>query len=117
MSLYAWKGLDAGGKTIGGTRDADGAKALRQSLRRDGVFMTELAEVLGGSPKSKSTSASAISGGPSRSLFRRDVNVQQLLERVRPQEIAVFTRQLGTLLHEAFEECPAVPVLQRIGQS
>ena len=101
MSLYAWKGLDAGGKTIGGTRDADGAKALRQALRRDGVFMTELAEVLGGSPKSKSksASASAASGGPARSLFRRDVNVQQLLERVRPQEIAVFTRQLGTLLH------------------
>src|SRR5712691_8522748 len=99
MSLYAWKGLDAGGKTVGGTRDADGAKALRQALRRDGVFMTDLSEVLGSSPKSKSASAPVTSGGPARSLFRRDVNVQHLIERVRPQEIAVFTRQLGTLLH------------------
>ena len=63
MSLYAWKGLDAGGKAIGGTRDADGAKALRQSLRRDGVFMTELAEVLGGSPKAKAKTAAASAGG------------------------------------------------------
>ena len=75
MSLYAWKGLDAGGKTVGGTRDADGAKALRQALRRDGVFMTDLSEVLGSSPKSKSASAPVTSGGPARSLFRRDVNV------------------------------------------
>lgn len=111
MSLYAWKGLDGGGKAVGGTRDADGAKALRQALRRDGVFMTELAEVLGGSSKSKSKSASASSstGGPARSLFRRDVNLQQLLERVRPQEIAVFTRQLGTLLHAG------IPLAESLG--
>jgi general secretion pathway protein F len=94
MSLYAWKGLDVGGKTVGGTRDADGPKALRQSLRKDGVFITELSEVLGGAVKK----AASVSGAPARSRLRRDVNLQQLLERVRPQEIAAFTRQLGTLL-------------------
>jgi general secretion pathway protein F len=96
MSLYAWKGLDGGGKAVGGTRDADGPKALRQALRKDGVFMTELSEVLGGGTKKAAASSS---GAPSRSRLRRDVNFQQLLERVRPQEVAVFTRQLGTLLN------------------
>ncbi len=96
MSLYAWKGLDGGGKTVAGTRDADGPKALRQSLRKDGVFITELSEVLGGG--AKMAAPASTSGAPARSRLRRDVNVQQLLERVRPQEIAVFTRQLGTLL-------------------
>jgi len=98
MSLYAWKGLDGGGKSVAGTRDADGPKALRQSLRRDGVFITELSEVLGGGAKRGSASASSGSGAPSRSRLRREVNLQQMLERVRPQEIAVFTRQLGTLI-------------------
>ena len=100
MSLYAWKGLDGGGKSVAGTRDADGPKALRQSLRRDGVFITELSEVLGGGAKrgSASASSSSGSGAPSRSRLRREVNLQQMLERVRPQEIAVFTRQLGTLI-------------------
>jgi general secretion pathway protein F len=96
MSLYAWKGLDAAGKTVGGTRDADGGKALRQALRKDGVFITELSEVLGGAkPKQK---AGAAGGGKSPSTLRREVNLEQLLERVSPQEIAVLTRQLGTLL-------------------
>jgi len=94
MSLYAWKGLDSSGKAVGGTRDADGGKSLRQALRKDGIFITELSEVLGGVKKK----APAAAGARPQSALRRDVNFQQLLERVRPQEIAVFTRQLGTLL-------------------
>ena len=95
MSLYAWKGLDSNGKTVGGTRDADGGKSLRQALRKDGIFITELSEVLGGAAVKKKATAA---GARPQSALRRDVNFQQLLERVRPQEIAVFTRQLGTLL-------------------
>ena len=34
MPVYAWKGLNAGGKNVAGTRDADGAKMLRQILRK-----------------------------------------------------------------------------------
>jgi len=100
MSLYAWKGLDGGGKAVGGTRDADGPKALRQALRKDGVFITELSEVLaGGKSKGKAPSAKAgAQGGAAKSALRRNVDLNALFERVRPQEVAVFTRQLGTLL-------------------
>ena len=47
MPVYSWKGLDARGKAVAGTRDADGPKALRQTLRREGLFMTEHREALG----------------------------------------------------------------------
>jgi general secretion pathway protein F len=96
MSLYAWKGLDAAGKTVGGTRDADGGKALRQALRKDGIFITELSEVLG--TGGKAAKASLAAGNKPKSLLKREVNFRQLTERVRPQEIAVLTRQIGTLL-------------------
>jgi general secretion pathway protein F len=107
VSLYAWKGLDTGGKNVGGTRDADGPKALRQALRKDGVFMTELSEVLGGAGKSKP--AAGADGAPTGSFLRRNVNLQQLLERVSPQEVSVFTRQLGTLLHAG------IPLAEALG--
>ena len=42
MPLYAWKGLNAAGKPTNGTREADGPKALRQVLRKDGLFLTDL---------------------------------------------------------------------------
>ena len=96
MSLYAWKGLDAAGKTVGGTRDADGGKALRQALRKDGIFITELSEVLG--TGGKAAKASVAAGNKPKGFLKRDVNFRQLMERVRPQEIAVLTRQIGTLL-------------------
>src|SRR3569623_519371 len=97
MALYAWKGLDAGGKIVGGTRDADGGKALRQALRKDGIFITELSEVLAtGGGKAAKTSVAA--GNKPKSLLKRDVHFGQLMARVRPQEIAVLTRQIGTLL-------------------
>jgi general secretion pathway protein F len=93
VPLYAWKGLDGRGKTVNGTRDADGPKVLRQVLRKDGVFITELAEVLGGAVK-----AAPRGGAPAPSLLKRNIDIRGLFEKVRPQDVAVITRQLGTLL-------------------
>jgi general secretion pathway protein F len=94
MPLYAWKGLDAAGKATNGTREADGPKALRQVLRKDGMFLTELHEVVGGTR----SGAAVTGGGTSRKGLKREIDLSRFLERVRPQEIAVFTRQLATLL-------------------
>jgi general secretion pathway protein F len=95
MPLYAWKGLDAAGKATNGTREADGPKALRQVLRKDGMFLTELREVVGGT-----RSATAVGGGGATSSkgLKREIDLSRFFERVRPQEVAVFTRQLATLL-------------------
>lgn len=93
MALYAWKGLDASGKAVNGTREADGPKALRQNLRKDAVFLTELREVVGGQR------AAAMAGGvPAAKGLKREIDFSRFLERVRPQEVAIFTRQLATLL-------------------
>jgi general secretion pathway protein F len=93
MPLYAWKGLDGAGKTTAGTREADGPKALRAVLRKDGLFLTELREVVGGA-----RSAGTVAGAPAAKGFKREIDFSRLFERVRTQEISVFTRQLATLL-------------------
>jgi general secretion pathway protein F len=92
VPLYAWKGLDPKGKNIAGTREADGPKALRLVLRKDAVFLTEMREVVGGAR------AAAGAGMPAQKGLQREIDFKQYFERVRPQEIAVFTRQLATLL-------------------
>jgi general secretion pathway protein F len=95
MPVYAWKGLNAGGKNVAGTKDADGAKALRQLLRKDGIFITEHREMLA-SGGGKTARASV--GGAPVSALRREIDFSRYFEKVRPQEVAVFTRQLATLL-------------------
>src|SRR4029078_5974056 len=92
MPVYAWKGLNNAGKAVTGTKDADCPKGLRQAMRKDGVYVTEHKEVLvacGGRPAAKSTLAS----GEKVPFFKREIDLGGLLERVRPQDVAVLTRQ------------------------
>jgi general secretion pathway protein F len=96
MPVYAWKGLNAAGKNVSGTKDADGPKVLRQMLRKDGVFITEHREMLTSGPAKASPRAG--DGGAPASALRREIDLSRFFERVRPQEVAVFTRQLATLL-------------------
>ena len=97
MPVYTWKGLNAAGKLVAGTKDADGAKALRQTLRKEGVFITEHREML--AVDRKGTARPAAGGQAAQtSALKREIDFKGMFERVRPQEVAVFTRQLATLL-------------------
>jgi general secretion pathway protein F len=104
MPLYAWKGLDAGGKTVNGTREADGPKGLRQVLRKDAVFLTELREVVGGMK-----GAAAAAGVAQAKGLNKEVDFARFFERVKPQEVAIFTRQLATLLRAG------IPLAEALG--
>lgn len=108
MPLYAWKGLDAGGKPIGGTREADGPKSLRQILRKDGVFLTDLREVVAGERLKDAAAGGAAQG---KTGLKREIDFKRYFERVRPQEVAVFTRQLATLLKAGIPLAEALAAL------
>jgi general secretion pathway protein F len=105
VALYAWKGLNAAGKPVAGNREADGPKGLRQILRKESVFITELHEVVAGQQTKQAVAASA-SGGKG---LRREVDIKGWFERVRAQDVAIFTRQLATLLHAG------IPLAEALG--
>ncbi len=79
MPLYAWKGISAAGKPATGNREADGPKSLRQILRKESVFITELHEVVAGQ-QTKQAVATSASGGKG---LRREVDIKRWFERVR----------------------------------
>lgn len=83
MPVYAFKGFDASGRSVSGTRDADNPRAIKQVLRRDGVFLTELSETGAKTKRSKGKQS-------------RDINL--FGGRVSSQELAIATRQLATLV-------------------
>jgi general secretion pathway protein F len=90
MPLWAYKGIDGRGKSVGGVKDADTPKLLRALLRRDGVIVTEVAEARGGK--------SAKQGLAKGKGINAEVDLGALLGGVKRVEIAGFTRQLATLL-------------------
>jgi general secretion pathway protein F len=115
VPVYSWKGLNTAGKAVAGTRDADGPKALRQTLRKDGVFITEHREVLAGGGRAAPRAANA--AGATVSVFKRDIDFKGALERVRPQEVAAFTRQLATLLKAGIPLAEALGALAEQGDN
>ena len=89
MPVYAYKGLNDKGRNVGGIVDADSPKTARQKLRRSGIFPTELNETR------DAAAASAAAGGRLGSL---NFDVSGMFERITPQDLALITRQLSTLV-------------------
>jgi general secretion pathway protein F len=99
VPVYTWKGLNTAGKAVGGTKDADSPKGLRLVLRRDGVFVTEHKEMLaGGGAKAASKGAAATASGEKVPFWKREIDLGGAFASVSQAEVAVFTRQLATLL-------------------
>jgi len=96
MPLFEYKGLTAKGKQVSGLLEADGAAALRSKLQKDGVFVTSFKES-GASGKAASRSGGR-NAAPQSGVLNREVKLKDMLERVRQQDVAVLTRQFGTLL-------------------
>ncbi|MBA3818736.1 MAG: type II secretion system inner membrane protein GspF [Deltaproteobacteria bacterium] len=101
MPMYAFKGIAASGKTTSGVRDAESPKALRQALRKDGVLVTSF-ELSRGGKLAKEQNAK-------RGGLSRDVDLGGFLGGVKKTEVAVFTRQMATLLHAG------IPLAEALG--
>jgi general secretion pathway protein F len=82
MPVYAYKGLDSRGKNVGGIVDADSPKGARLKLRRTGVYTTELRE-----ERQQVAAAESRTG-----------DLSAYFERITPQDLALMTRQLATLV-------------------
>jgi general secretion pathway protein F len=87
MPVYAYKGLNERGRNVGGIIDADSPKSARIKLRRSGIFPTDLNET-------RDQTAGAAAQTSSRFSF----DLAGLFERVTPQDLALMTRQLATLV-------------------
>lgn len=92
MPVFEYRGLNSAGKQIKGLLEADSPKTLRSKLRADGVFLTDvLAQAEG--------SRGAVSRGANAAQVARDIDLRKLGRgRVNTDDVAIFTRQLSTLL-------------------
>lgn len=93
MPVYEYSALDVKGNTLSGIVDADSPAAARQKLRAAGNYPVAVKEAANPSAQH----------GDSL-LFKR-------FRRVRPSEIAMMTRQLGTLMTAGFPLVAALDAL------
>ncbi|MEQ9497326.1 MAG: type II secretion system inner membrane protein GspF [Deltaproteobacteria bacterium] len=87
MPVYAYKGLNEGGREVKGLLDADSPRTLRSLLKKQGIRITEHREE---DRKRKSD------GGAGSNAT--EIDIAKYFERVTVADIALVTRQLATLL-------------------
>jgi general secretion pathway protein F len=89
VPVFEYTGLTEAGKNVRGIRDAESSKALRQMLRKDGVYLTD----------ARAAEAGAVVGEQKTGLAR-EVDVAAMLgfTGVSSQDLAIATRQLATLI-------------------
>ena len=108
MPVFRWKGYDGKGKQVQGVRDSESPRTLRQALKREGIMLSDVSEAQVGVGKSKKKASDSQLDTVGQGLFvgllvalRLGFVAQAFAEYRRPakpMEIAVLTRQLGTLL-------------------
>jgi general secretion pathway protein F len=86
LPVFAYKGVTQAGRATRGFVDADSARAARAKLKRDGVYLTELAENASATPAPREQERPGISFSLAR------------LRRISPLDLALATRQLSTLV-------------------
>ena len=82
MPVYTYNALNERGKQTRGVINADSPRAARGKLRQEGLFATDLSET---------GAAESLDGS-------RNLSGLPLWRRVRPQDLAVMTRQFATLM-------------------
>src|SRR5258708_3886209 len=94
MAVFEYRGiLTSSGKQVHGVRDADNAKVLRATLKREGILLTNAHEDV------KARVGARKAGGGGFSLFNR----------VSVGDVAMMTRQLATLV------TAGIPLVEAVG--
>src|SRR5689334_5322213 len=95
MAVFEYRGiLASSGKQVHGVRDADNAKVLRATLKREGILPTNAHEDV----KARAGARKAGGGGGF-----------SLSNRVSVSDVAMMTRQLATLV------TAGIPLVEAVG--
>lgn len=106
MPVYQYKGLTAKGKPVSGVLEADGPAELRLKLLQEGIYLTDLQAGVGKVQKA-GVEAREEKGG----ILAKEVHIRGLFERIKQSDVAVLTRQFGTLLRAGVPMSEALTAL------
>lgn len=105
MPLYQYKGLNLKGKAVSGALEADSFQKLKETLKRDGVFVTEATEKAKGGSKAAAVNSSKVTAASKAGLVEapllsRSIQLPKLslFSGVPLAAIATMTKLLAVLV-------------------
>lgn len=107
---FGYQGFDATGKAVSGSVEAAGADDAIESLRRQGLFVTE---VRGGEAAAGAKSNAAATSAPARPGLLSRFTGGRLGKGKRLKNLSMFTRQLSVLVSSGTPLVDALGALER----
>ena len=101
MPIYEYTALTPAGKVKKGVIDADTARDARSKLRTDHYHVTDMKEIGDRVEQRLERRAKARPVVPG--MFKLNLRMPRLQKKVKPRELATFTRQFATLLKSGIQ--------------
>ncbi len=114
MPSFAFVGVDARGKEVKGTVEAENQNAALAQIREQGYFPTQVVPISAG--KAAAAPRSAIRGKKTAptSALQKEIKLPAFMSgRIKPRQLMVVTRQLATLIDAGLPLLRGLQVLHR----
>jgi type IV pilus assembly protein PilC len=112
MAKFTYVAMDARGRETKGEMEADSQTVALTRIREKGLFPTSVVEAGAAASKSKKTSSGtrkAAGGG----ALKMELKMPSFMQRVKPKQLMVFTRQLATLIDAGLPLVRSLEVLEK----
>ncbi len=114
MPSFAFVGVDARGREVKGTVEAENQNAALAQIREQGYFPTQVVPVSAGKAAAAPRSAARGKKAAPSSALQKEIKLPAFMSgRVKPRQLMVVTRQLATLIDAGLPLLRGLQVLHR----
>lgn len=113
MPKFNYVALDARGRESQGEIDAESQTAALTKIREKGLFPTSVTEASAKGKKPAARTKAGAKGGGGGGALKMEIRLPAFLNRVKPKQLMVFTRQLATLVDAGLPLVRSLEVLDK----
>lgn len=112
MAKFTFVAMDARGRETKGEIEADSQTAALTRIREKGMFPTSVLEAGASAAKTKKSTSVGRKGGKG-GAGNIEIKLPSFMNRVKPKQLMVFTRQLATLIDAGLPLVRSLDVLEK----
>jgi len=113
MPKFSYVAMDARGRETKGEIDADSQTAALSRIREKGLFPTSVVDAASAPAKGKKTSSGKGKPAGKGGGMNIEIKLPGFMNRVKPKQLMIFTRQLATLIDAGLPLVRSLDVLEK----
>ncbi len=113
MAKFSYVAMDSRGRETKGEIEADNQTVALTRIREKGLFPTSVVDAATSASKGKKTSTGTRKAPGKGGAMNMELKLPSFMNRVKPKQLMVFTRQLATLIDAGLPLVRSLEVLEK----